>query len=216
MKILICEDDQHLMDMMCLALPSHETLCASTLQEAQKLAGSGWDCAFIDVGLPDGSGLELCRSLRKTTARPIVLISGAVGEENQLRGYAAMADDYLEKPFSLAVLRAKTEVMERHLKKRDLLQPDLLLQPCGMLCAGSQRVRLNATAAVIVRLLLEQSGPVSFEQMRAALSEKNGRERDMSNQTLMVCVSEIKKRLQPLGWNVRGIRGCGYVLEKLS
>lgn len=216
MKILICEDDRHLMEMMCLALPSHQTVCVSTLQEAQKLADSGWDCAFIDVGLPDGSGLDLCRILRKTTLRPIVLISGAVGEENQLRGYEAMADDYLEKPFSLAVLRAKAEVIARSLEKQGHLQPDLQLQPGGMLCSASEKVQLNATAAVIVRLLMEQSAPVSFDQMRLALAEKNGRERDMSNQTLMVRMSEIKKRLQQLGWTVRGIRGCGYVLEKLS
>ncbi|HQQ89878.1 MAG TPA: response regulator, partial [Oscillospiraceae bacterium] len=109
-RILVVEDDPALGEGVCLALRSGETeaVLAPDLQMAGRmLAEAGTDLVILDVNLPDGSGLELLKELRRTSGIPVILLTANDLETDIVTGLELGADDYITKPFSLAVLRAR-------------------------------------------------------------------------------------------------------------
>ena len=115
-KILLLEDDAALGSGIQLALQSQTmqiTLCA-TLEQARRALGlSPFDLLILDVNLPDGSGLELLRQLRKSRDVPVILLTANDMEMDIVTGLESGADDYITKPFSLAVLRARVNAQLR-------------------------------------------------------------------------------------------------------
>ena len=140
-RILVVEDDPALGEGVCLALRSGETeaVLAPDLQTAGRmLAEAGTDLVILDVNLPDGSGLELLKELRRTSGIPVILLTANDLETDIVTGLELGADDYITKPFSLAVLRARVNTQ---LRKRD---------------GGSNRVELGNLCTTILQSSLEQ------------------------------------------------------------
>lgn len=107
-RIFLLEDDVTLGSGIALALRSEDgslTLCR-TLCEAQTVELGQFDLLILDINLPDGSGLELLQQVRQTSSVPIILLTANDMELDIVTGLEAGADDYITKPFSLAVLRA--------------------------------------------------------------------------------------------------------------
>nr|WP_288886484.1 response regulator [uncultured Blautia sp.] len=69
------------------------------------------DLFLLDINLPDGSGLELCRKIRETSDTPILFLTANDTEENMLEGFGAGCDDYISEPFSLEVFRKKVHAI---------------------------------------------------------------------------------------------------------
>ena len=115
-KILLLEDDAALGSGIQLALQSQTmqiTLC-TTLEQARRALGlSPFNLLILDVNLPDGSGLELLRQLRKSRDVPVILLTANDMEMDIVTGLESGADDYISKPFSLAVLRARVNAQLR-------------------------------------------------------------------------------------------------------
>ena len=103
--ILIVEDDTALGEGVRLALQHPEleaVLCRTLAQARQALAARSFDLAVLDVNLPDGSGLELLRQIRLSSALPVILLTANDLETDIVAGLESGADDYITKPFSLA------------------------------------------------------------------------------------------------------------------
>ena len=114
--ILIVEDDIALGDGVRLALQHPEleaVLCRTLAQARAAMEGQAFDLAILDVNLPDGSGLDLLREVRRTSAVPIILLTANDLEMDIVSGLESGADDYITKPFSLAVLRARVNAQLR-------------------------------------------------------------------------------------------------------
>lgn len=115
-KILVVEDDNKLNEGVCLALKNEQYLFfqCRTLEEArcvfkeEKLA-----LILLDVNLPDGDGVDFIREVRRTSQVPIILMTVNNMEVDIVTGLEAGANDYITKPFSLMVLRARVEVQLR-------------------------------------------------------------------------------------------------------
>lgn len=108
-KILLLEDDAALGSGIQLALQSPDvqiTLCITLAQARLILTQSRFDLLILDINLPDGSGLELLREVRKTSQTPVIFLTANDVEMDIVTGLESGADDYITKPFSLAVLRA--------------------------------------------------------------------------------------------------------------
>jgi DNA-binding response OmpR family regulator len=111
--VLVAEDDQDIRDLVCLRLQrsGYETVCARDGEEALRLACDCCpDVAVIDVMMPKRNGYDVTRRLRadqRTEDLPVLLLTARVREDDIERGFAAGADDYLEKPFSPEELRAR-------------------------------------------------------------------------------------------------------------
>lgn len=116
-KIFLLEDDATLSRGISMALsgPDCTVILADCLAQAQdKLAGPSYDLLILDINLPDGSGLDLLRKLRdQGNETPAILLTANDLEMDEVTGLEAGADDYITKPFSLAVLRARVHAQLR-------------------------------------------------------------------------------------------------------
>lgn len=115
-KILLLEDDMALGQGVCFALKSADveiTLC-ETLSKARKaLTDAEFDLLILDINLPDGSGLELLKEFRNSSRTPVIFLTANDMETDIVTGLELGADDYITKPFSLAVLRARVNAQLR-------------------------------------------------------------------------------------------------------
>ncbi|MGX6978390.1 response regulator transcription factor [Vagococcus elongatus] len=121
-KILLVEDDVSLRKGIIygLALKDFEIIECGTLKEAKEQLNSDlFQLLLLDVNLPDGSGFDLCEDVRRTSSVPIILLTARDLEMDIVTGLGLGADDYITKPFSLTILRARVEAI---LRRSDLQQ----------------------------------------------------------------------------------------------
>jgi DNA-binding response OmpR family regulator len=127
--ILLVEDDDATRTFLAdnLTADGYELLVADSARDGLRLLESKFpDLAVLDVGLPDGSGLELVRRVREADgvasridpALPLLLISGRTGELDRLRGFDRGCDDYVSKPFSYPELRGRVRALLRRTGRR--------------------------------------------------------------------------------------------------
>lgn len=110
--ILIIEDDIALSQGLCLALKEHTITQAFTVAQGEALLTSHcFDLVILDINLPDGSGLDVLKS----SAIPTILLTANDLEQDIVRGLELGAEDYITKPFSLPVLRARVQTQLRKL-----------------------------------------------------------------------------------------------------
>ena len=115
-KILLVEDDITLGNGIRLALQSSAlqiTLCHTLAESRDALDRERFDLLILDINLPDGSGLALLNEVRKASIVPIILLTANDMEMDIVTGLESGADDYITKPFSLAVLRARVNAQLR-------------------------------------------------------------------------------------------------------
>ena len=165
-SVLIVEDDRALGDGLCLALKSPEldlTLCRTLAAARAALAAGDFGLVILDVNLPDGNGLDLLREVRRTSGVSVILLTANDLETDIVAGLECGADDYVTKPFSLAVLRARVNAQLRRTGGP---------RPAGPVEQGpfvfdfenmefrreGQPVELSKTEQKLLRLLVENRG----------------------------------------------------------
>ncbi|HEX8206659.1 MAG TPA: response regulator transcription factor [Solirubrobacteraceae bacterium] len=127
--ILVVEDDDATRAFLAdnLVADGHDVVAADSARHGWRLMETKFpDLALIDVGLPDGSGLDLVRRVREADgvasrvdpALPILVLSGRRGELDRIRGFEKGCDDYVAKPFSYAELRARVAALLRRTQRR--------------------------------------------------------------------------------------------------
>jgi two-component system KDP operon response regulator KdpE len=116
LRILACDDELRILRALKLVLrpEGYEVLTATTVEEALDVAAlSAVDAAILDLVLPDGDGIDLCRSLREWSTMPIIMLSALGEEEQKVRALREGADDYVTKPFGPQELLARLEAALR-------------------------------------------------------------------------------------------------------
>lgn len=127
-KIIFVEDDLSLINGLSFALKkqSYHISVARTILEADKLCENNkYDLAILDVSLPDGSGYDFCRKIRKSSKIPIIFLTAADEEIDIIMGLDIGADDYITKPFKLAVFLSKLNALIR--RSENFIQNDIEL-----------------------------------------------------------------------------------------
>ena len=115
-ELLLVEDDDALGRGICLALEGgglRVTVCRTLAEGRRTLEDGAFDLLILDVNLPDGNGLDFLRTLRRDHAAPVILLTANDLETDIVTGLELGADDYITKPFSLAVLRARVNAQLR-------------------------------------------------------------------------------------------------------
>jgi len=121
-KILLLEDDEALSTGIVMAMNRENyefTQCFTISETREVLKGQIFDLIILDINLPDGSGLELCHKIRKNNKTPIILLTARGTELDIVAGLETGADDYITKPFSLMVLRARVNALFRRLEPEE-------------------------------------------------------------------------------------------------
>lgn len=114
--VLILEDDRDLAEGIELSLKSEElgvVICATIQEARQAIQRQKFDLMIFDINLPDGNGLHFCRKIRQKVSNPIALLTAKDMELDIVKGLESGADDYITKPFSLMVLRARIRALLR-------------------------------------------------------------------------------------------------------
>ena len=164
-ELLLLEDDGALGRGICLALETgelHVTLCGTAAQARSALEQGDFDLLILDVNLPDGSGLDLLREVRESRAVPVILLTANDLETDIVAGLELGADDYITKPFSLAVLRARVNAQLR----RGTPVPAARYEAEGLSLdfdrmefrKNGQLVELSKTEQRLLRVLVENRG----------------------------------------------------------
>ena len=116
-RILVVEDDDYMADLVCRALTKQhsETVRVRSAQEARASLETPFQLIILDVGLPDMSGIDLCREIRETIGlkSAILILTSRDTELDKVLGLESGADDYVTKPFSMPELMARVRSMLR-------------------------------------------------------------------------------------------------------
>lgn len=164
-KLLIIEDDQALSQGIVLALSGEGydfVQCASLGEGQGVLREQRVDLLILDINLPDGSGLELLREVRRQGDLPVILLTANDLETDIVAGLELGADDYITKPFSLMVLRARVHAQLRRQSARRSVwveEGPFRFNFEGMqFWKNGQMVELSKTEQRLLRLLVEHKG----------------------------------------------------------
>ena len=115
-RVLACDDELKILRALKLVLrpEGYEVLTAASIEEAlDVVALSAVDAAIVDLVLPDGNGIELCRRLREWSSMPIIVLSAVGRQQEKVAALRAGADDYVTKPFDPQELVARLEAVLR-------------------------------------------------------------------------------------------------------
>lgn len=215
MRILVVDDDRELAELVSTALSreDHQVSVATRLDEARELASETFSVIVLDVGLPDGSGLDLCRELRAAgDPTPILLLTAQSTVAHRVDGLDAGADDYLVKPFAIAELRARVRALGRRPASPPAVRHrsgdvDLDLSSRRAWRDGEE-VALTAREWTILEALAKANGRAVG---RSTLLETAwGTDASNAAASLEVLISRIRRKL---GREVvRTVRGHGYAI----
>lgn len=163
--ILIIEDDKTLSNGIALALKSNDLefhQAFSILDAKKTMDAFEIQLILLDVNLPDGSGLDFLRDLREYSRKPVILLTANDTETDIVTGLELGADDYITKPFSLAVLRARVNTQLRRMKSIDsemISIDDYLFDFKNMVFTkGGIPIELSKTEQKLLRLLTVNRG----------------------------------------------------------
>lgn len=216
MRILIVEDDRTLNNGIALSLGSAEfqMVQAFTIAQAQELLDESIDLIILDINLPDGSGLDFCREIRKTSRMPIIILTANDMEIDIVTGLEMGADDYITKPFSLMVLRARVNaVLRRKASSVNIFEQGKFsfdFDNMVFLVAGKS-INLSKTEQKLLRLLVLNQGNTLSRELLIDRIWSDGAEYVEEN-ALSVTVRRLREKLP--GIPVKTIYGIGYVWEK--
>lgn len=220
-KIFFVEDDLSLISGLSFALKKqgYEVDNARTIDEAEKLwQNNKYDLAILDISLPDGSGYQLCEKIRLNSKIPIIFLTAADEETDIIMGLDMGADDYITKPFKLAVFLSKVNAILR--RSNDFNQKNTVLNSNGIsvnLLNGEVTKNgetLNLTSGEYKLLCLFMENPniiLSQEQILGKLWDSNNDFID--NSTLTVYIRRLRKKVEddPSNpTNIVTIRRMGY------
>jgi two-component system catabolic regulation response regulator CreB len=223
--VLLVEDDPAIARSIVFALErdglavTHSLLLADARRQLETRVP---ELIILDVGLPDGSGLDLCRELRASAAHaglPVLMLSAHGEEIDRVLGLELGADDYVTKPFSPRELLARVRGMLRR-ARRPAAQPAQQFHPFDIDTAG-QRISLNGTVLPLTRReyglladLLQHKGRIrSRDDLLGAVW---GNDSDSTDRTVDTHIKTLRAKLQELAPTRDCIvthRGMGYSLD---
>lgn len=217
MRVLVIDDEEDVRSVVARALRAdgHAVATAEDLDSARERIVEGTDLLVLDLRLPDGFGLTLCRELRaEGSTVPILLLTALSHVALRVEGLDAGADDFLAKPFAIAELRARVRALGRRgALPRGLLytRGDVVLDFAGRHAArGGQAVAVTAKEWAILEMLTQRAGRVVSRI--DLLDGVWGDASESAASSLEVLIGRLRRKL---GTDlIRTLRGEGYSLAE--
>lgn len=204
--IFFVEDDLSLINGLSFAIrkQGYELTIARTSVEAEQLWTNGnYDLVILDVTLPDGPGFDLCRRIRTSSKVPIIFLTAADEETDIIMGLDIGGDDYMTKPFKLAVFLSRINALLRRSENFHQEQVEPELQSNGIRVrllkqeVTKNGVSLDLTASEYKLLCLFMENPdivLSPEQILSKLWDCDGKYID--NNTLTVYIRRLRTKIE--------------------
>jgi DNA-binding response OmpR family regulator len=225
--ILVIEDDEGLNRGICFSMKKegYEVLSAANLTQGRQLFQSKTvNLLLLDITLPDGDGFTFCKEIREQSVLPIIMLTAKELETDEIIGFEVGADDYITKPFSLSVLKARIAVQLRRSSHRMeeasqnklqwLTSSDIRL--CKDTCKvykREQELELSVTEYKLLRLFLENKGHILLkERIIENIWDLEGNFVDEN--TLPVNIRRLRMKLEEEPSKprlIKTIHGMGYL-----
>jgi OmpR family response regulator RpaB len=215
-RLLLIDDDEHLAAPLASYFRRFEFELAAATRPSlglQMLNTQSFDVAILDMMLPEMDGFELCRTIRRTSDIPIVMLTARGDVMDRVVGLELGADDYLPKPFEPRELLARIQTILRRVKVNTVSQrlqfDDLAidLQKREVLRQG-EAVELTGTEFELLTLLAREPARVFsrdeiLERLRGQSAE------DLYTRAVDILISRLRKKLEPLDC-IKTLRNVGY------
>ena len=202
-RILVCDDEPQILRALKVILreAGFEAVPAETAEEAlDRAAVHPPDAAILDLVLPDGDGVEVCRQIRGWSQMPIIVLSAVGEEDRKVEALAAGADDYVTKPFGPRELVARLEAVLRRAQPEEA-EPKIVADGLELdLAARSVRrdgepVHLTPTEFGLLRELARNRGRLMTH--RALLVAVWGVEYEDDFQVLRAHIANLRRKIEP-------------------
>jgi two-component system phosphate regulon response regulator PhoB len=224
-KILLIEDEPDIRKTLeyNLSREGFDVVCASSLSEGKNYINTNqFSLILLDLMLPDGSGLDLCRELKTDSDKkltPIIILTAKDDEVDKVVGFELGADDYVTKPFSVRelILRVKAVLKRGNAKSENLEVQrqfgDLVIDvDSHEVYVDNEPVTLTALEFKLLRQLVDRRGRVqSRDQL---LSDVWGYSADVTTRTVDTHIKRLREKLGAMGKYVQTIRGVGYKFSR--
>lgn len=224
--VLLVDDDARLADLLKTYLEGHGfTLTAApNVQEGlRRLRAQGFDIILLDIMLPDGDGLDVCRKIRSSSSVPIIMLTARGADEDKIIGLELGADDYLAKPFNprelvariKAVLRRKGAGGAFSSEQQPIEYGDFYLNPLNQKVAvRGKEIDLTSAEFRLLKVLSENPGRVFTRERLMDLVA--GRDFDGLDRSIDVHISRLRNKMEEDPRSPRWIKtvwGTGYRFE---
>lgn len=215
-SILIIEDDFSLLSGLCRALATDEceTQGCRNLSEAKKLLQKhSYSLILLDINLPDGNGFDFLPELKKTCSAPVIVLTANDMEADIVAGLELGAEDYITKPFSLAVLRARVNVA---LRRKTFEKPSagfvteqyhFNFDKMEFFCRN-EKVELSKTEQKLLRMLVENAG-ITLNRDRLIDAVWTDGSEYVDENALSVTIKRLRDKLQAQEY-IKTVYGIGY------
>ena len=224
-KILIIEDEPDIRKTLeyNISREGYKVVCASSLSKGKEhINSSDFSLILLDLMLPDGSGLNLCREIKSDKDKssiPIIILTAKDDEVDKVVGFELGADDYVTKPFSVRelILRIKA-VLKRGAEKKETLEVQRQFGELTMdidsheVFVNNEQIILTALEFRLLRQLVDRRGRVqSRDQL---LSDVWGYSAEVTTRTVDTHIKRLREKLGTMGKYVQTIRGVGYKFSR--
>lgn len=220
MRILLVEDDNILSDTLTQALRQSGyalDIVTDGIAADAALSQDSFDLAILDLGLPGLDGIQVLKRLRaRKSNMPVLILTARDSLSDRVSGLDIGADDYLTKPFDLLELEARIRALIR--RRHGLSDTQITYGPLSYntvdkcVMAHGRALDLSAREIGLLEILLLRAGRVvSKEHLAESLYGWND---EVGENAIEVGIHRLRKKLEPVGINIRTVRGLGYLLEK--
>ena len=203
-RIFFVEDDLSLINGLSFAIKKqgYEIDVARTSLEAEQLWMNGkYDLVILDVSLPDGSGYDICQKIRKVSKVPIMFLTAADEETDIIMGLDIGGDDYITKPFKLAVFLSRVNALLRRSENFNQMETELssngitIQRLKGEVYKNGKQIDLTASEYKLLCLFMENPDMIlSPEQILSRLWDCD--EKYIDTNTLTVYIRRLRKKIE--------------------
>lgn len=217
-KVLLVEDDKQIREVIGDYFGRREKIALDLAQDGNmglsKILNEEYDLIILDVMMPGIDGFELCKIIRKRSDIPVVFLTGKVREEDVLYGYELGADDYIVKPFSIAILYSKLmALLERttavHEERKIITSGEITLDPLKLeVTVSGSTVDLPPKEYQILKYMMEHPGVAVTRRLLLAVAW--GGDDFISERVIDNRVKNLRKLLRKEGSRIKTLIGVGY------
>ena len=226
MKILVIEDEPDIRRNLeyNISREGYNVLTAGSLSEAEEIVNSNsLSLILLDLMLPDGSGLDLCKKFKsnsKTESIPIIILTAKDDEVDKVVGFELGADDYVTKPFSVRelILRIKA-ILKRGQTKKEVVEVERQFGDLKIdiesheVFVDSVQIDLTALEFKLLNQLVETRGRV--QSIDELLQDVWGYSAEVTTRTVDTHIKRLRNKLGSMGKYVQTIRGVGYKFARI-
>ena len=217
-RVLLVEDDRQIREVIGDYFGRRDQIALDFAEDGNtglsKILNGTYDLIVLDIMMPGLDGFELCKIIRKRSSVPVVFLTGKVREEDVLYGYELGADDYIVKPFSIAILYSKLlAILER--SASEVIQHKILTS--GQITLDPERFEVKVADEVIdlppkeyqiLKYMMEHPGTAITRKLLLAVAW--GDDMFITERVIDNRVKNLRKKLKKEGARIKTLFGVGY------